>query len=492
MDRRDADVIVIGGGLSGLTTAFRLSLQGLTVEVLDAGQRAGGVIGTHGHEVDGGVALYENGPNSGMDTTPLIDRLLGDLGIGDLRIDAERAAARRYILRGGRIRPVPTSPEAFLLTSLFSWHAKFALLREPFIRRRDAADAPEESVGDFVRRRLGQEFLDYAIEPFVGGVYAGDPDLLSVAAAFPRLIELERKYGGLIRGQILGARERKRLEAQTGERSKNAAPSFNFKGGMQTLTDALARHLPRLICTATANAVRREADGGFAVEVDRRGEHFTRRTRALVLAVPAYEAARLVEPLGEAGVAAAEALGAIHYPPLATVSTVYRRRDVSHPLDGFGFLAPRAEDPPVLGTLFTSSMFAGRAPQGTVVLTSFVGGRRKPQDAMAPEEHIAAEVVRSNAYLLGAGAPQFSAVRRWARAIPQYDLGHLQRLASVAALEAQVPGLTLCGNWRDGVSVADCIKGGHTRAEQVLAGFQSAAAAAATPSHADRSTLAAA
>jgi oxygen-dependent protoporphyrinogen oxidase len=468
MSHHDADVIVVGAGLTGLTAAFRLTLQGFSVEVLDAALHAGGVIGTRRHEVDGGTALYELGPNSGMDTTPLINALLRDLGILDQRLDAQPAAARRYILRNGRIRPVPTSPLGFITTPLFSWQAKIGLLREPFIRP-PAEPQAEQSIAAFVRRHLGQEMLDYAVEPFVGGVYAGDPEMLSVDAAFPRLAELDRRYGSLMRGAILSARERKHAETATGERAKTRATSFNFKGGMQTLIDAFVRHLPRLVCAARVQAVRREGDGLFAVEVERRGERLTRRAPALVLALPAFEAAPLVTGLGAAGESAANALTAIHYPPVATTSVIYRRKDVSHPLDGFGFLAPRIENPPVLGTLFASSMFAERAPAGTVVLTSFLGGRRNPQAALAPDEHIAADVVRCNAHLLGAEPPLFTAVRRWPRAIPQYDLGHLKRLAQVDALEAQVPGLVLCGNWRDGVSVADCIKAGHRRAEEIAA-----------------------
>lgn len=474
MEREDADVIVVGAGLTGLTTAFRLTLRGLTVEVLEAHLHAGGVIGTHRHAVKGGDALYEDGPNSGMDTTPLINSLLDDLGIRDQRIDAQAAAAKRYVLRGGRLLAVPASLGSFIRTPLFSFGAKLRLLREPFTAARDYAQAPEESVGGFVRRRLGPEFLDYAVEPFVGGVYAGDADLLSLPASFPRLAELERDYGGLVRGAILGARQRRREAALKGERPKTAAPSFNFKGGMQTLIDALVRHLPRLACAARVIAVQRDAGGGFTVEVERRGERLVRRARALVLALPAFEAAQLVTPLGSAGEAAGRALEAIHYPPMATVSALYHRRDVSHPLDGFGFLAPKVEDPPVLGTLFTSSMFAQRAPDDVVVLTSFVGGRRNAQAALAPDEHIAADVVRSNAHLLGAGAPMFSAVKRWPHAIPQYDLGHAQRLAAVATLEAQVPGLTLCGNWRGGVSVADCIKAGHEQANLITTYLEAA------------------
>jgi protoporphyrinogen oxidase len=250
MQREDADVIVVGGGLTGLTAAFQLTLHGLSVEVLESHVHAGGVIGTHRHAVPGGDALYEAGPNSGMDTTPLINSLLDDLGIRDQRIDAQAAAAKRYVLRGGQLRAVPSSPLGFIRTPLFSAGAKLRLLREPFIAARDYAGAPEESVGSFVRRRLGPEFLDYAVEPFVGGVYAGDADQLSLPAAFPRLAEWERDYGGLVRGAILGARKRRREAALKGERPKTAAPSFNFKGGMQTLIDALVRHLPRLVCSA--------------------------------------------------------------------------------------------------------------------------------------------------------------------------------------------------------------------------------------------------
>ena len=481
MDRRDADVIVVGAGLTGLTAAFDLVQRGLQVEVLEAAPRAGGVIATHRRDVPGGTVLFETGPNSGMDTTPRINALLDQLGIRGQRVDAQRAAACRYVLRGGRILPVPASPLGMLTTSLFSWRARVGLLREPFVRARDIP-AGEQSIAAFARRHLGQELLDYAVEPFVGGVYAGDPERLSIEAAFPSLASLERRYGSLLRGALLSARTRRRAAAESGERAKTRATSFNFAGGMQTLVDALAQRLPRLACGARVEAIRRDADALYVVEVERDGTRSSRRAPALLLALPAFEAARLVAALGDAAAAAADALAAIHYPPVAVVSAAYHRKDVAHRLDGFGFLAPRVEDPPVLGTLFTSSMFAGRAPDDVAVLTSFVGGRRNPQAALAAEEHIAADVVRSNAYLLGAGAPMFSEVQRWPRAIPQYDLGHLQRVAAVAALEAQMPGLALCGNWRDGVSVADCIKAGTQRSAQVAAmlGCERAADAASS------------
>jgi len=448
-----AEVLVIGAGLSGLTTAFLLAQRGVEVAVLEAAARPGGVIAS----VRRDGALFELGPNSGLDTTPLVDELLAAADIAAERIDAEAAAAKRYLLRQGLLSALPTSPPAFITSPLFSWRAKLALAREPFVARAPAGI--EETVAQFVRRRLGAEFLDYAIEPFVSGIYAGDPEQLSLPAAFPRLHALEQQHGSLIRGQIAGRRERQ----QRAEKSKNAAASFSFRGGMQTLTDALARRLP-VECGVHVAAVRR--DGGlFVVDGERGGERIERRARALLLAVPAHAAAPLVTALATD---AAQALAAIAYPPVATVASCYRRSDVAHALDGFGFLAPRKEAPPILGCLFSSTMFAGRADPERVLLATFVGGMRSAPLAQRAEDEIAADVAAALARYLGAGRPLWQVVTRWPRAIPQYTLGHLQRIAAVERAEAALPGLRFCANWRSGVSIADCIKSGHAAAESLL------------------------
>ena len=471
MSELHSDVVVVGAGVTGLTAAFWLARGGRSVAVLEAAPRAGGVIGTRRLALDDGEALCELGPNSAMDTGAGVGALLRELGLGEQRLDARAQAARRYLLRAGRLHAVPTGPLSFVATPLWSWRAKLALLREPFLGRR--ADAGEQSVAEFARRHLGAELLDYAVEPFVGGIYAGDPQRLSLDAAFPRLAELERRHGSLVRGALHAAAARRRRQRTRDEGSKLRATSFNFAGGMQTLIDALASRLRGLACSTRALALRREPDGRFALDCERNGARECWRARALLLAVPAYEAAPLLAGFGAAGGAAAAALQEVVYPPLATVTAVYRRGDVAHPLDGFGFLAPRVERAPVLGTLFVSSMFAERAPAGTVVLTSFVGGRRDPQAALAPESQIVAEVLGCNRQLLGAGAPIASAVQRWPRAIPQYDLGHRQRIAAVAALEAQMPGLALAGNWRDGVALSDCIESGTGCAERLAQHLQS-------------------
>jgi len=460
------DVLVVGAGLSGLVTAFRAKRAGLSVAVFEIGSRPGGVIGSGRRS----GALFERGPNSGLDTTPLINAMLDDLGIRADRVDGSKASSKRYILRDGRLVALPMSPGAFLRTPLFSFGAKLRLFAEPFIGK--AAPDVEESIAQFVRRRLGPEFLDYAIEPFVAGIYAGDPETLSVPAAFPRLHALEQQYGSLIKGAILGARQRRKNT----DKAKNAASSFSFRDGMQTLTDALARAAGQVDCDVKVTRVDRRPDGGFTVAGERFGMAFERQARAVVVATPADSAAGIVQAMAPV---AAEALREIPYPPVTVVASAYRRRDILHPLDGFGFLAPAKERPAVLGTLFSSTMFEDRAPSEVAVLTTFVGGRRNPELATAGDAEIRGAVQEELARLLGAGAdPMWSEITRWPRAIPQYTMGHLQRIDKVEEAERSIPGLYFCANYRGGVSIGDCVKAGHATAERVVAHLGGGAGAA--------------
>jgi protoporphyrinogen/coproporphyrinogen III oxidase len=453
----DCDVLVVGAGISGLTTAFLLAKRGVAVEVIDAAPRAGGVIGTERRE----GLLYEHGPNSILDTDPFINEMLSELGILNERVDMSVIAAKRFLVRAHRLNAFPTTPYAFLTTSLFSPGAKLRVLQEPFIGR--APENTEESVAQFVLRRLGREFLDYAIEPFVAGVYAGDPAELSVSAAFPRLHAMERCYGSLIRGQIFGARER----AKSDPKSRNVAPSFSFRDGMQTLTDALARGVGRVSTGMRAVKIRRLPDGAIVVTVERGGEIAERHAKAVVLSAPADCAAPLVRDFAPE---AARALEEIPYAPIVSVVHGYRRADVAHALDGFGVLAPRVEKRRILGTLFSSSMFDGRAPENAVLFTTFIGGRRDPQLLSRPNEDLA-EIVREElAALVGArGAPVFCALTRWPRAIPQYALGHLERVSRAEQAQHALPGLYLCASYRGGVAVGDCIRSGRETAEVVTA-----------------------
>lgn len=450
------DVVVVGAGITGLTAAFRLKQQGLNVAVLDAAARPGGVIGSRR---EAGF-LYETGPNSALETTPQIGELIDTLGLRPAwRYASVESGKKRFVVRDAQLHALPMSPPAFFSTPLFSVGAKLALLREPFVGR--AAADVEEPIAAFVRRRLGREFLDYAIDPFVAGIYAGDPERISVPAAFPKLHALEQRWGSLIKGQILGARERR----QRGEAAKNTARSFSFDGGMQVLTDALAARAGRMQLGARLQSLQRLGDGVFVLQAQGPDAAFEWRSRAVLLTVAAPAAATLLAPVVPA---AAAALRSIEYAPVATVASGYRRAAIAHALDGFGALVPRREGRQALGVLFSSSMFEGRAEAGHALLTTFIGGLRNPELPSREPQAIGALAHEEHAALLGASeAPLFQQVTRWPQAIPQYTLGHLERVRQANEAEGALPGLFLGGSWKGGVSVGDCIGNGQQLAEQV-------------------------
>ena len=454
------DLIVVGAGLSGLVAAHRARRAGLQVQVIEAASRPGGVIGS----VQRDGFLFERGPNSAMDTSPLIGELIEELGLQSQLRWASAASNKRYVVRDGKLIPLPMSPGAFFSTPLFSVGAKFGLMAEPFKGPSDPA--LEESIAAFVRRRLGREFLDYAIDPFVSGIYAGDPEQISVKAAFPKLHALEQRWGSLIRGQFLGARERKRAK----ETAKNTAKSFSFLGGMHVLTDTLAAAVGGVALQTRATALERDLQGIYTVRADQQGQAVSWRARRVLLATAAGPLVDLIRPHAAD---AAAALEAIAYAPVATVASAYRVADIVHPLDGFGCLLPGLEKRRVLGVLFSSSMFEGRAPQGHALLTTFIGGRRHPELPGMQEEQIAALAHAEHGALLGTrGDPVWQVVTRWPRAIPQYTLGHLSRVARAQVIEQALPGVHLCASWLGGVAVGDCVRNGHQAALAVLEGLK--------------------
>jgi oxygen-dependent protoporphyrinogen oxidase len=452
------DVIIVGAGISGLTVAYFLRRAGVSVTVLDPCDAPGGTMQT----VMDGEWMVETGPNSALETTPLFGEMFDGLGIAGERLYADARADRRYILRDAVLHPLPMSPGAFLTSSLWSAAGKLRLMKEPFVGRA----AEEETVAQFVRRRLGEEFLEYAINPFVAGVYAGDPAALSVRAAFPKLYALEERYGGLIRGMVRGRGERRKRA----EKAKDRARMFSFRGGMQTFPIALGRYLGdglRLKCTATSVERKASPRGGaaFVVRYRREGEPASLEAQALVLAVPAYIAGNLVRPFSES---LGDALGRIFYPPVAEVFFGFPESRVGRPLDGFGYLIPEKEKRKILGTIWSSALFPGRAPAGHVALTTFVGGARQPLVAGLDDRDLTRTVVLELRSLMGVtGDPVYANIIRWEKAIPQYNLGHLALMDRIRGLERQVPGLYLCGNYRGGIAVGDCLMSGESLARRI-------------------------
>ncbi|MEK6650606.1 MAG: protoporphyrinogen oxidase [Bacteroidota bacterium] len=445
------DVAVVGGGITGLATAWWLRKRGFEVLVLDQAEEPGGTMRT----VSDAGWLIETGPNSALETTPLFQVLFEDLGLSGEVVYGNASANKRFILRDGRLHVLPMSAPAFLGSKLWSTAGKVRLLLEPFIGRASS----EETIAQFVRRRLGREFLDYAINPFVAGVYAGDPEQLSVQAAFPKLHALEREYGSLIVGQIRGARKR----ARRAEQSKDRARLFSFRGGMQTLPKSLADKLGTAYRgNAKVESVQAYGQGYMLDLGDGRGRIMA---RCVVTAAPTRQTGRLLQDLEPS---IAPLLESIPYPPVAEVFLGFHRDAVSHPLDGFGFLVPTVERRRILGTLWSSTLFPGRAPEGHVALTTFVGGSRQPLLAGLPDDQLLDAVIGDLSAVLGISAdPVYRRIIRWDRAIPQYGLGHLSIVDRVRAVEGRLPGLFVSGNFIGGISVGDCVMQSERTADRV-------------------------
>jgi len=453
--RTHAHTIVIGGGISGLSTAWWLAKAGVDVAVLEKGEPVGGTMAT----VHDNGWLIEKGPNSALETTPLIQTLCEDVGISGQKIYANDAASNRYILRDGVLHALPMSPGKFLTTRLWSGRGKLRLLKEPFIGRPDR----EETIAEFVERRLGRELLDYAINPFVAGVYAGDPSRLSVRAAFPKLYALEEQYGSLIKGQIRGAKERR----QRGEVAKDRARLFSFVNGMDTLPKAIASNLnDRVISQADVVAISPMPEG-YRIQANFAGVSRSVLCENVVLAVPSHVASRWIQAFDEN---LAVWLRSIHYPPVTELFLGYHENQIRRSLNGFGFLVPEKEKRSILGSIWSSSLFPGRAPADHVSFTTFVGGARQPELTQRSDDELTALVHSELKAIIGIdGDPVYQRVSRWQKAIPQYEIGHLDIIAAIENFERRMPGMIVGGNYRGGIAVGDCVVQSRVIADRILA-----------------------
>jgi oxygen-dependent protoporphyrinogen oxidase len=448
-------IVIVGAGISGLSAAWFLHRKGFAVRVLEANDRVGGVIETEA--ADG--YLIERGPNSTMQKPGTPDDALGRIveqtGLADRLLEAAPAARKRFVMRNRQLLSLPGSPGEGITTKLFSTRAKLRLLAEPFIGR--ARD--EETVAEFVTRRLGREFLDYAVAPFISGVYAGDPAKLSVRAAVARIYALERDHGSLIRGAFALRKLGKGAGMPAGR-------LVSFDEGMAVLPAAIAGALPEgAVETGCRVAALERTGDNWRVRYSGADGAAEVEAAHVILAVPAGATANLMEPLAPE---AATLLRAIPYAPIVSAGLGYARGQVAHPLDGFGFLVPRVEGVRTLGGLFSSTLFPGRAPDGRVLITAFIGGTTDP-DAVTLDDDAVTGAIEADlkAALAIDGAPAPVRLARYEAAIPQYTLGHLDRIAGIEAQLATLPGLHLRASWRDGVSVSDCVRNGEKLAESL-------------------------
>ena len=449
-------VAIIGGGITGLTAGFYLRQRGIPVTVYETTDRVGGAI--RSLRRDGYLAEF--GPNTILETSPKITALVNDAGLASRRLDPDPQAGARYVVRYQRPIEMPGSPLGFFTTDLFTLAGKWAVLREPF--RSARRDGAEESIADFVRRRLSREFLDHAIDALVAGIYAGDPEKLSVQQAFPKLAALEEKYGSLIKGQLFGARERKRR----GEVAKDRAAKFSFDEGLQVLPDTLCAQLGEAVRLNTSVTRLEQTSGGWTVTSQTAAGTQQAEHSAVLYAGTAFKLAEL-ELVAKSPINLAP-FAEVRYPPVASVVLGFRREDVAHPCCGFGMLIPKVEGFKILGSIFSSALFPNRAPTGHLTLTSYVGGERFPELAGKSAEELYEITCADLRVLIGLkGAPTFRHHFFWPRAIPQYNLGYGRFRSLMTEIEGKAPGLFFAGHYRDGISLGDSIVSGVNIVERI-------------------------
>jgi oxygen-dependent protoporphyrinogen oxidase len=471
MSTEQPHVIIIGGGITGLSAAYALQRAAVRYTVIERDRRLGGKIVTE--TAGDGAFLVEGGPDSFVAQKPQAIELARELGLGAELMASNRLPHTTYVLKNGRPCPlpegtlliVPTKLRPFALSPLFSPLGKLRMALDLLIPPR--LDDEDESLADFVRRRLGHEALDTLAEPLMAGIHSADAERQSVMATFGRFRALEKQHGGLIRGMLASRRERARAgeKSRSGEEGSLAsAPFVTLKRGVQSLVDALAARLTGRVVTGRAVASLAHdptAAQPYRVRLD---DGTTMHADAVVVTTPAYAAAELVAPFA-AGLAVA--LRAIRYVSTATITLAYRRADVSRTLAGYGVVIPRAEGRRVNAVTLSSVKFSHRAPEDHLLVRTFVGGSRTPE-ALALDDTQLEQLAREElTAILGiSAAPAWCRVFRWIDANPQYDVGHLERLA---ALEAILPdGLLLAGAAYGGVGIPDCIRQGQAAAVQAL------------------------
>jgi oxygen-dependent protoporphyrinogen oxidase len=444
---------IIGAGISGLTCAYALKKSGQNVLLLEASPRAGGVI----QSVEENGYLFELGPQSFSATSALAE-LCDELRLTEQVLEAPHGAPR-YILVDRKLVNVALSP-ALLMSGLLNWGTKLSFLRDAL--GKTSPPQTDESIAAFVRRKFSAQFLDRLVGPFVSGIYAGDPEQLSLRAAFPKLYGAEKAAGSVIRGSF-------KLNAKTGRptatRLKTRPGLFSFRVGNETLVSALATALgPALRCGVEVSDVR-SVGNKFQIRTRSAAGSEEMSCGRVVVATPTGASAQILRGVVPA---ASAALDKISYAPVALVSLAYKQEQVAQTLNGFGFLAPRSSGLRTLGSVWNSSLFSARAPDGYALLTNFVGGATDPSATNLSEDELVSLVHREISPILKiTGVPEKVRTTRYSHAIPQYNLGHLDRLQEIQDSIAQVPGLRLIGNYWKGPAIGACVEQALAVADEI-------------------------
>ena len=448
----DTDVLIIGGGISGLSTAWWLAQSGLSVEVWESAERPGGKI--QSQQQNG--YLTEQAASMVMNFRPEVVDLIRQAGLEDKKSTrSSHSEQHRYLLHQGQLTPIPMKMAALLVSPIWTLRGKLRMLAEPFI---PSGNSEDETVSEFISRRLGREVLDKAIEPFVAGTLAGNPDLASAAGTLPRLTGLERRYGSIAAGILVNKLLRRRTGCVT--------ETFSFQGGMSTLVETLAQAPGIRLRTGYAVESVTKTKDGWSITAQTRTGQRSLRVPQLIISTPAPAAAALLKPLDSK---LSAILKDIQYTPLAVVHLGLDSKAVNHSLDGTGFLTPRSAGAPFTGNLWMSSLFSNRAPEGKLLLSSYIGGSRMPEAFDWDDGQAVDRIMGALRPLLGInGDPEMVHIDRHQQALPLYNGSYMERERNISEHLQRLPGLHLEANYRGGVSVRDRIARGRSLAKQVL------------------------
>lgn len=451
------DAIILGGGISGLTAAYLLQQEGLEISVIEKGKAPGGPIQS---SQENGY-LVEHGPNSLLLPNPWVENFINQLGLGNQLQLANPTADKRYIVKNDQLVPVPASPLQAITTPLFSLAGKLGFLGEPFRRQISDKAAATETVASFVTRRMGKDFLNYAIDPFVSGVYAGDPHKLILEHAFPLMRGFEKDSGSIIRGAI-SYRKRRKAEG-TAYKKK----SVSFRKGLGILPQTIARKLGNHLWLDSEVVAVNRNDQGWQVTWKRDGENFEGFAKRLIVCLPSYATKRIAWT----GVIAKslQQTPDLPYPAVHSLALGFKRDQIQHALDGFGALVPSIESLNLLGVLFSSAMYPNRAPEGHCLLTVMIGGIRHPELANATQDQLLEIAMADLRPLLGiAGDPTYIQHTASPKAIPQYTADFAAWRDTLHNLEEEFSGLHFGGNSIDGIAMGASILSGKRLAETCL------------------------
>ncbi len=450
-------VCVVGAGVSGLSVAFYLKRGGADVTVLERQERAGGKMRT----VYERGYIVETGPNGFLDGKPYTLNLVKALGIEDKLYRSSDKSRKRFIYTNGRLVRLPENPIAFLSSYLLSWKGKLRLVGELFVPpKRDLSD---ETLADFARRRIGEEALEKLLDPMVAGIFAGDPERMSLKASFPAIYQLEKKYGGLIKGLIAKMKESK------GSSSGPAGPGgvlTSFVGGVSDLINALSEKLGSDLKTGVSIESIEKRGKYWVVTWREEGEERADEFEHLILSTPAYSASELLKSVNEE---LSLLLSQIEYSPISVVALGFQKKGLGHDLDGFGFLIPKSEGRKILGALWDSSVFPNRAPEGKVLIRVMVGGARQPElVGLSEEELVEISLKELRRIMKIRHYPEFIKVFKHEKGIPHYTLGHSERVERIFELGRRIGNLHFCSNAYRGVGVNDCTKLAEETAGEIL------------------------